>query len=706
LPKYTKCFKAFSRIINLQSLDDTIIFSTTQSGIRTVDKQSCATLTNILPQYLDKTTTATPFSPNEKLVAFANVNSVKVMVLSTQKILTTINLKDESIDIIDFDPTSKYIIIGTNKGRILQYRYNSRLQLSRLCSFPYHFPDEKILKIKDNYVSALTFYEDKMACSGYGGTIYIINLHSRENKLDITRSRVKIEALCFIDNDTLVSGNVDGVIEVISLKSPSDIKRMNAPFTKIKHIVVMPNKDYILISSDKNFISLINIKTLKIVDNKYIEFEQNIDKLIKKDDESLLVVLRDSTVLNVELLNINTLKTLIKTNRLVQAYKLLAKAPMLRGSKEQKKLQEKYEQKLKEAIKYLIKDDKESAQDITKPLMQLASKKDEIKLIYEAFKHYDKFKILFHEKKYPLAYSMCNKYPALKETIEYKSMEKFWQNSFVNAQKQMLLNNTESARVLLNDYLLVSSKRAIIKFILYKNKEFISFLKAIEKKEFKKITNIVKENHTFTNIDYYKALKGEMQENLNEAKSLIKIGNISLAKIIIERLEKDPKYEDIAYSLYQECDDIKKLFDAFNDDNLLLCYTILDAKPSLRTTDLAIHLEELWKQTMDECEKLAIMGKLQELEERLSELKAIASRADKIGDIYRIAYQTKITHLIKTKKYKSAKKYITIYTDLFGLDEEIKNIIKLYVKESSLKITLTSSQAKRKPRDFWLYHQS
>jgi len=703
LPKLTKCFKAFSSILSLKVLENnTIIFATENSGIRVVEVEECSVVSNTLPSELNQETQLVAFSQDAKLAAFVNAQTVYIMILSTQTIIKQIEVTSE-INLISFDPSSSYIIIGSADGRVTQYRFNSNLQLSRLCSFPYLLPGEKFSQTEQNYVSAFAFDNDKFACSGYGGAIYILNLHSRDNTKILTRSRVKIEALYFVDENHLISGNADGVLEIITLNETSKIRRMNAPFTNIKNIISMPNKEYILVSSNKNYISLINIESLKIIDTRYLEFEEKIDKIVQKKEDSLLIILEDATVLNIELLNLKSLKSLINDNKIYQAYQLLQKAPMLKGSQEYIHLQESYKANLMKAITFIIKGDMESAKRITRPLLLIASKKDEIELIYTAFNHYEKLQLFFHEKKYQLVYSVADKYPALKHTLEYKSVEKIWKKSFKEAQRQMHLNNVQSARALLSDYIMVPSKRSLIKFILYKNREFIDFLQAIENKEFEKINNLAKKNKNFTNLDHYQSLHSEMKNSLQEAKDLLKIGNLALAEIIIQRLEKNSKYEKMAAKLRLESQDIKKLFDAFNADNFFLSYTLMDANCDLKESDLGKLLESKWNVLVTKCERYAIKGNIDELEKSLGSLKKLSSRSLKIGDLLRLAYQVKITHLIKKTQFKDAKESISLYLNLFGFDVELDNILLKYTKESSFEISLTPTEKRRKPRDFWLY---
>lgn len=682
-----------------------IIFATATGGIRVVDAQEYSVISNILLEELDQETSILFLSKDAKIVALLNNNKVCIVSLLTQTIIKNIEITNEIIEIIGIDPSSSYLLIGTNKGRVLQYKINSDIQLSRLCSFPYLLPDEKFSQKEQNYVSSFAFHNDMFACSGYGGAIYVINLYSRDNMQVINRSRSKIETLYFLDDKHLISGNADGVIEVISLDNISKIQRINAPFLHIKNIIAMPNKDYILVSSHKNYLSLINIKTMKIINDRYLEFDAAIDTIVQKDEESLLVTLKDATVVNVELLNLEGLHTLVNNNKLYEAYTLLQNTPILKGSKEYLFLEKAFNKNIKKAIRYLLDGDIEAAQDITRPLMQISSKKAEIELIYTAFKYYETFQLLFHEKKYSLVYSMSERYPALKETKEYKSVEKFWKRDFVEAQKQMLLNNVESAKALLRDYIMIPSKRSIIKFILYSNKDFIGFLQAIEEREFSKLNEILKENKNFANLDHYQSLNKEIQESVSIAQELLIIGNIDHAEIIIQRLEKISQYEKKALELRESSQKIKELYNAFNDGKFFLCYKLIDANSSLKETDLGKHLQEKWNTDVKKWEKYAIKGQVEKLLDDLGELKELQSRSPKVGDLLRIAYRMRTIHHINKSEYKKAQELIIFYLNSFGFDVEIEDTLSHYTEQSSSKISLTPMQLRRKPRDFWLYAQ-
>ena len=706
MPSYSKIFKAHSDIITLQVLENqTALYATASSGVRLLELQeeSYQTKYNILFEELTKRTQSVTFSHDAKFIALANRDVITIIELSTRKIVKKIILDNMLVTLMEFHPTSQYLLVGTNKGRVLQYYYKSNKVLSRLCSFPHHMYGEEILKITTNFVSAFAFEGNQMACSGYGGSIYVFNLYARDNTQIITRSRARIDTLVFLEEHTLLSGNCEGVLEVIDLQETKKVCRINTSFTKITNIIPMANKEYVLVSSDANYISLVNIKEMKIVNHKYLEFDGGIKKIIHKDDESLLVILEDSTVLQANITNTNTLKELIQNDKLLQAFKLLSSTPLLKGSQEQHHLEDAYKNKQEEAIKALIASDIHYAKDLLRPFRQIVSKQEEIGLIFAGFAHYDKFKVHFHEKKYALGYSMSEKYPALQYTPEYKSMEKTWKNSFQIAQKYVLHNDLESARVVLNDYIPVTSKRPLIQFILYKNKELLTFLEAIEKKKFDVINSLIKENHFFSQMQHYKVFGDKIESNVYKAKELIKSGNIGLAKIFIEELEDNASYDKEVSQLQEQCKQVNALYNAYNKNDILYAYELLDSKTFLKSVDLGKHLELSWNKTIQECEIYALRGNIEKIQKCLGTLVTLNSRHEKIGDLLRLAYQVSIQKYLSKHNFTQCACLIEKYASFFGLDNEIKILIKLYAKASHQKVMLTKQQAQRKPKDFWLY---
>ena len=696
-----ECLRLHTKITQLQVLeDDKVALASISNGIKILSSQECRTVISSLPKTMNEKTTAVAFSSNGKLLAYANPNIIYIVDIQTNTMLRKIDVENEIVDILMFDPSSNYLIAGTKNGRVLQYKNNSNILLSRLCSFPFRAVDEHI-KIKDNYVSAFAFFKNKIACSGYGGTIFVIDLQSRVNKNIITHSSVRVDAICFLDENRIISGNIDGSLDIIRLNDKDSYKRIYTPLTKIKQILLMPNPNYIIINSDKNHLTLVDIANYKVIDDKYIEFEDDIDKITLLNDSSMFVSLKNSVLLNVELPSIGKLKSLISNNMLDKAFELVNSEPMIRNSKEHMKLEELYKSYYLNSVKALITDNIDLAKQLTSMFKDLPSKKDEIELLFNAFKNYEHFKLLVMEKKYSLSYSMCEKYPALKYTKEYKHIEKIWKNKFLQAQKNMMHSKKKEALHLLADYMTIASKKPLIKFILNNNEQLLEFLSAIEKREFSKINKFVKENKIFEQVPNYIALNKEIDENLLGVKDSLKTGKTKLAREYLKKLEDIPYLVEKVKKLKQQCDKVEHLYSAYNRDDFNSCYELLDTYSYLSDTNLGISLEKEWSKIITKCEEYAVHGNIKKIKALLGKFVKLSKRRDKIGDLFRVSFQSRIKYLINKEEYKKARKLIYLYLDIFGLDKEIREVNKYFKDESSLELPMSEDQARIKPRNIW-----
>lgn len=105
---------------------------------------------------------------------------------------------------------------------------------------------------------------------------------------------------------------------------------------------------------------------------------------------------------------------------------------------------------------------------------------------------------------------------------------------------------------------------------------------------------------------------------------------------------------------------------------------------------------------MIECENYALQGDIQSIKETLQELINIPTRVQRTGDLLRLSFYTKIKHLISKNKFKSAENIIYSYIDIFGLDTEIKTLMRTYEKLYGNKLAITANQNLMKERNVWL----
>ncbi len=696
-----ECLKARSNITNITVLDSTsIAFSTKVHGAKIFSMSDCSVSQNLSIELFGHKTTATAFSPEHKLLAFANSKIIYVVNLKNKTTIQTIRTDEGEIEILSFVGNSPYLVAGTKEGRVSQYRYDGKSQLSRLCSFPHK--RESLQKIKNNYISALAFHGQYMACSGYGGSIILIKTNSLADKRVIESSKVRINSLCFLDNERLISGSIDGIVRIHSLKKKNKPQTINTPFTNIKNILQMPNSDYAMVSAASNKLAIIDLTTAKLVSKAYLTFESNVENILLHD-ETLFVVLENNHIYKFELPNAEELKSHLLHNTLDEAFKLLENDPMLRGTREHTRLEVMYEKLYTQAIEALIHSQTQEAYRITEMFQDVQSKRGEINSIFTDFKNYPRFKALVIEQKYALAYAMSEKFPSLKRTLQFKKLETSFKSAFTFAQKQILIGRQDLAEEILSPYASIITKKTMINLLLKQNKDFLDFLKAIQSKNYILIEKLLEKNEVFSQIPTYTALRASQQNSLDDIADLINKSQIKEAIEQIKKLQSTPGIKEELKELYRVAKLVQSLHHSYKEGDFTHCYEIIDEHYVLNELELSNLLEKHWSKVMKECEEFALKGDIKSIKDRLGELIGVKTRLTKVGDLLRVSFHSKIKGLLAKKSFLNAENIIYSYIDIFGIDSEIRSLMKIHEKLATKKLAITLDQERVVPRDNWIY---
>ncbi len=694
----SQCLRTRSKIITLTKLENNIIaFSTNLHGAKLLNAKNYDTLTTISHEKLNGgESLSVSFSPNAEFMAFGINSYIYILHVTSNILLKTIKTDNEIIESLEFDAQSKYIIVATQSGRVLQYRYDGSSLLARLYSF--NIPNNK--KKNNSVVSAFAFKNNLMACAGDNGTLFSINLHSRANKVVINNSTSRVNSIAFIDENKLLSGDNKGNLYINSIKDGSLIKKIETPFTKVKQVLLMPDTQHLLVSSDENYAAVYDIYSYKLIHSKYVEFDAEVSKIIVSDNHTLIASLVDNTLIKIDLPDKEKLKAFIRSKELNKAYAFVKQHQILKATKEYELLEDAYSNISKQALEALINQNTEKAKELTKIFKYTDEKTEDIQLLFKAFENYSRFKNLYIEKKLPLAYTMSEKFPALKKTFQYAKMEEQWEKSFSNAQRQIAFGQLDNAKTLLHDYATVLAKRPIVKLIINHNNEFLAFLKAIEEKNFKKIESIAKTNELFKHVPTFKTIEQEMQSSLVLVQKDIAKCDLDAAIKKLTHLQNIESISSIVNDLKNECKALKKLQDAYAVNNFVKCYETVDTYNALNSTELGTLLQKHWFEIISKCESFALKGNIKDIKITLGELIHLSTRRDKIGDLFRVSFHSKIKALLATKSYKKAEAIIYSYIDIFGIDNELLSIMRIY--ESMSKKPLAITQNSRQPRDSWI----
>lgn len=685
-----------SQITELALLENkSVAYCTEYHGARLLDNQEGKTLLKIMHKELRLNTTAVCFSPDAAILAFANNNVINILHLKTKQIIKTIKTQSKNITLLAF--CADYVIVGNDEGRVLQYRYDNSSLLSRVCSFPY------VRKTpKESFVSSFATHGDYLACSGQGGALFVIDIHSQSSKKVLLEQGERINALCFIDENVLVSANVGGGVLVHYLNASQETKMIDAPFNNVKQVIAMPNPNFIAIFGDSDYIAIVDIKKGKTLHSKYVTFKSEIGKILLANDESILVALSNHKIVSVGVPSVAQLRKCLINNDVGAAYDLAENEPMLHESKEYKLLEKRYDSLYKEALSALMNQNKTLALKTISAVSEVKSKKEHIAKLFAAFENYNRFKVIYLEKKYALAYAMAEKFEALKLTPLYLKLEETYKENFVDAQRHISIGKDENAKALLQQYVAVITKRPVIKLLLSKDKNFMNFLKAIKEKNYQTIEELKTANPIFTQTPTYFAFNQTIENSINKIETFINEGELVRAKESLLNLKNTSFINQALTRLYLYLEQTQKLQNAYDANDFKTCYETLDAHYRLNATPLGVLLNKHWAKLMRECEDYALKANPKAIKETLDSLLLIETRKGKIGDLLRVSFQSKIKAFLAKKSFNSAQNIIYSYIDIFGSDSEIASLTRTYEIMSKNKLAITQERKDKNSRNMWL----
>ncbi|MDQ7067315.1 MAG: hypothetical protein Q9M40_04630 [Sulfurimonas sp.] len=480
------------------------------------------------------------------------------------------------------------------------------------------------------------------------------------------------------------------------------LKTINAPFSKINNILIMPNPQFVMLSGLSEHLCIVDVKNAKIISTSYLQFKHSVLNITLTREKNLLVVLDSKEIFKIELPKAEHLKSFILSGDLDKAYELIEIDPMLENTREHKRVEVMYTKLYAQAIEALINSNTKEARLLLRKFNNVASKKDDIGSIFKAFEFYPRFNTLYQTKKYALAYALTQKYPALKHTKQYKKMEEVFKEAYSFAQKQVLIGRYDLAKEILSVYATVLSKKPMINLILKQNEEFIEFLKAIAEKKFVVIDRLIKKNEVFAQIPTYITLEKSLQTLLYKIQELINKGHVESAIETITEHLLIPSIKDKLHDLYLDALLVQKLQQKYEENDFKSCYEILDSSQNLYSLELSQLLERHWFKLISECEEYALKGDFSSIKQKLGLLIGVSSRLEKIGDLLRLSFHTKIKALLSKRRFKNAQSIIYTYIDTFGTDSEMLLIMRTYEKASGIKLAFTLNQNERKNRDSWL----
>jgi hypothetical protein len=633
-------------------------------------------------------------------IAYVHNDKKTLHIIDTQKnkVIHSFNAYGQEIDIIAFDTTSHYLIVGTSKGRVLEYSLTSKSFVDRLTSFPEHTTSEMI-GFKTNYVSAFAFSSEHLLSSGYGGSVVLTNLDTHTNDKRFHNGRSRIDALTFIDSTYFLEGNEQSTLKKISIKEHRLIKQIPLSIGSIQQIVLLKRLPFALITSHFNTISLVNYETMALIKKEFITTPQMITTITCTSKYELYVTQFNGEVLHVNLLPLDEFKALIKNNSVKYAYALCDSNILLRYTKNYKKLEALFSHHYANALKFLIHHKVQEAKDELEDFKH--SKQDDCKTLFTHFKHYEKMVTLFKEKKYAAIYGLTSQYSLLKATPVFKRLQKLWYEKFYDAYAILDTGNEINAKKTIYDFFAVPQKRPLITLLFSQPDIINSFYTTQQQNDTQTLNGLLQNHPELAELTTPLSSTNSYDDDVQEFKKVLKIYDFEGAKKILDAIRKVPHLHTYVSELEQRFKSVKKFFYFYEKHKYFNCYQLIDSRPELAFLNEPATLQKRWNLIIYRCEKATMTGNIKTIKKELGSLLELKSRSSKIGAILRVAYRHQIAVKIKKNETKAFHNGITNYLNFFGNDDELDYLI-TQVKKSSFSLPFMKQKPIRKERISWL----
>ncbi len=313
------------------------------------------------------------------------------------------------------------------------------------------------------------------------------------------------------------------------------------------------------------------------------------------------------------------------------------------------------------------------------------------------------------------AFELIDNNPMLRDTTEHNKLEEMYRVVFSKAVEELRKTNKNNALKLLNNFKDINSKKEEISTLFIDFKHYDRFKLHISEKKYS-IAYALSSKHSllrltpeFDKIEeiFNTAFKLAREQMLMNRKDLATKTLSQYMTILSKReeiktlLSGNYSYDNSTQEKSRTEIQGEKLFLAYEKSDFKECYELID-RYSIEDLELVTLLEKHWIKLMIECEGYALDGDVKSIRTLLGELISIKTRAEKIGDLLRVAFYSKIRTLQESKKFSSAENIIYSYIDIFGVDIEIRDIMKEYEKRNSKKLAITHNENEKVLRDDWL----
>jgi WD40 repeat protein len=600
-------------------------------------------------------------------------NKAAIWNIKTKKLAHLVGWHKGEIESVKFDTKNRYFATGGTDGRTHLWNIHTGRMVGSLAPHA-------------DYVTAIGFSKNSLWCAtgSYDKSISITNISSMKFAYKLRIHSAMVTKISFLNNFKMVSGDKDGNLVCSDYSKGKVINRLpKLPDAVIDFCFDTKEKFMFATTKNKN-IFLFDLEKFEMISDNFIKVNSTITSLEFVPELMYLIIGTFDGILYIYdvLSDEKQLEEFIKTKQYANAYELVNENPMLKNSISYTHLEKIWENTILKAQLLLEKSQKDTADHILKPFISIPSKRMFIQSLFKDFAEFEKFKQLVLKKKYPLAYSLANKYQIFKQTTYYKHMEKEFKKVFAIARQLMFDKSKEDyIKKILMPFRGVPEKTPLIQS-LANEKDIYKLLKQkIAKKDFQGFFDLINRYPFLATLDEYtKTIEfGEKIKTASE--NFLRNGNYSKVLQYIKTLENFPMFIENAKSLKYEATILANFMKLLANKEYDKVYEYVQKEPFLEEIEDFKNIEINWLKKIEEAEKFSAKGDVKSIIDNLKHYMKIKDKLPKIGELIKSGYLYQILAKLKTEVSDDViEKGFRNYIRVFGLDLEVSDLITLAQK--------------------------
>lgn len=392
------------------------------------------------------------------------------------------------------------------------------------------------------------------------------------------------------------------------------------------------------------------------------------------------------------------LESLIRSEAYAEAYRYCDQEPPVRESLHYRTLESLFQHTFLRAQKMLENGKITEAKALLAPFGQAKSK--EITALTSAYSQIDRLRYLFDHQKFSPFYGLVEYYPLLCSTTLFEKAEQLWSDHFTQAQKLMLMKKTKEAQSELLLFSAVNSKRPFIQLLIHHFDTFKLYSKAVHEHRFDLLNPLIRRYPVLRKLPSYVQMVNEAGELPNAIVEALKAQHFEQARLWLDELGTAEVYESQHRHLTSFVFTASNLHRALKNGQWRSVYQLLDQSPDLTLLPWAQEIEDQWNRTIRRCETFAVHADVRAIKQELGPLISLPHRNERIGDIFRTAYQIQLKTLLKETPERFGEG-VGRYCEFFGIDTELRQLIKISMQRP-LHPPPDTQKLQPKNRDEWL----